>query len=292
MNKTIEDYMKLPYTIELIPDPEGGWVVAVKELPGCMSQGETPEEAIEMIRDAMRAWIRTVMERGHEIPEPRPIESYSGKFVLRLPRYLHRQLAEEAEQQNVSLNQYINVALAGANRPGAPTYVVDQREDGESIVKWPGLNKAARSVLQMAGQETEAGELDEELFAGWLARMISYSNSAYENGYFQDSLKYLDQITVYLRQHMDRSPIFESIVLLLEFQRAVVEKSSIQPALVQQVGPSEIRDYIQSTYQDYIIQFSTGPEERPIRDKKISIKSRESELDQEFIRIANQKIDE
>lgn len=114
MAKTINDYLKLPYTIELIPDPEGGYAVAVKELPGCISQGDTAEEAMVMIRDAMAGWIEIALEDGMPIPEPRPEESYSGKFVVRVPKSLHRRLAEESENEGVSLNQYINLALASA----------------------------------------------------------------------------------------------------------------------------------------------------------------------------------
>jgi hypothetical protein len=54
------------------------------------------------------------------IPEPRPEEEYSGKFVVRVPRSLHRELVETAEREGVSLNQYINVALAGVvHQPSA-----------------------------------------------------------------------------------------------------------------------------------------------------------------------------
>jgi antitoxin HicB len=109
--KTVEYYMNLPYTIELIKDPEG-WFVRVKELEGCMSQGDTAAEAIEMIQKAMELWLEVSLEDGLPIPEPRPDEDYSGKFVVRVPRSLHRELVEEAARQGASLNQYINVALA------------------------------------------------------------------------------------------------------------------------------------------------------------------------------------
>jgi len=112
MQRTIEEYLLLPYTRELIPEPEGGWFVRVKELPGCLSQGETAEQALTMIEDAMRGWLEASLESGDPIPEPRQGESYSGKFLVRLPRSLHRRLAEAANDEGVSLNQYINVALA------------------------------------------------------------------------------------------------------------------------------------------------------------------------------------
>ncbi len=120
MKKDLDYYLKLPYTIEFTPDSEQGWFVRIKELRGCMSQGETLQEAYEMIQDAMRGWLEIALEDNISIPEPVPDEAYSGKFVVRLPRSLHRQLAETAEREGVSLNQFINVALAGAVEKVSP----------------------------------------------------------------------------------------------------------------------------------------------------------------------------
>jgi antitoxin HicB len=112
MAKSAEYYMQLPYTIELRSDAEEGWFVHVAELPGCMSQGETAEEALASIREAIQLWIETALEDGYEIPEPRAEAKYSGKFVVRVPRSLHRELVQTAEREGVSLNQFINVALS------------------------------------------------------------------------------------------------------------------------------------------------------------------------------------
>jgi len=113
--RTVDDYLKLPYTIEVFRDDEDnpGWVARVVELPGCLTQGDTFEELGEMIEDAMRGWIEVALEDGIAVPEPRPDGDYSGKFVVRVPKSLHRRLVEQAGAEGVSLNQYINVALAG-----------------------------------------------------------------------------------------------------------------------------------------------------------------------------------
>ena len=121
MNQTIDYYLSLPYTREIIPEPEGGWFVRVKELPGCMSQGETVEEAMLMIDEAMRAWLEVELEKGKPIPEPRAEEEYSGKFVVRIPKSLHRKITEISGLEGVSLNQWINTTIAeavGANEIG------------------------------------------------------------------------------------------------------------------------------------------------------------------------------
>lgn len=105
--KTVEDYMKLPYKIELYPDiEEGGYAVACPELPGCLSCGETIEDAIESIEDAKRAWIEASLEEGDEIPEPSNIGEYSGQFKIRMPKSLHKKLAEHSKQEGISMNQY------------------------------------------------------------------------------------------------------------------------------------------------------------------------------------------
>lgn len=113
-----EAYLELPYTIALVfdRDEEGheGWVAEVEELPGCMSQGETPGEAVENVRLAMADWITVALEDGRPVPEPRAIFSHSGRFLVRLPRSLHAELAHAAEHEGVSLNQFVTNALAGA----------------------------------------------------------------------------------------------------------------------------------------------------------------------------------
>lgn len=73
--KTIEEYMKLPYRIELIPDPdEGGFVVSFPDLPGCLSTGETIDEAYRNAEDAKFEWLLAAIEEGIPIPEPDSVE--------------------------------------------------------------------------------------------------------------------------------------------------------------------------------------------------------------------------
>lgn len=105
--KTIDEYMKLPYKIELYPDvEEGGYAVACPELPGCLSCGESIEDAIESIEDAKRAWFDAALEDGYPIPEPSNAGEYSGQFKIRMPKSLHKQLAEHSKKEGISMNQY------------------------------------------------------------------------------------------------------------------------------------------------------------------------------------------
>lgn len=105
--KTIDYYMNLPYKMEIVPDiEEGGFVAMFPELPGCMTVGDTIEEVVENIIDAKRAWIEAELEEGRMIQEPKDINDYSGQFKLRLPKSLHRILAENSKREGISMNQY------------------------------------------------------------------------------------------------------------------------------------------------------------------------------------------
>ena len=69
--RDIERYLRLPYTFKLIPEADGTYYAYVEELPGCATVGDTPEEAMEKIREAMWGWIESNLERGLEIPLPK-----------------------------------------------------------------------------------------------------------------------------------------------------------------------------------------------------------------------------
>lgn len=71
MNNALEYYLKLPYTIEIIPDEEdGGYVARIRELPGCLTQADTWEELFLMIEDAKRLWLESAIAHNELIPEP------------------------------------------------------------------------------------------------------------------------------------------------------------------------------------------------------------------------------
>ncbi|MEQ4489687.1 MAG: type II toxin-antitoxin system HicB family antitoxin [Dehalococcoides mccartyi] len=105
--KPLEYYLGLEYSVTLIPDPTGGYVAKIEELPGCLSQGETKEEALENIEDARKLWTETMYEDGQDIPLPGTMREYNGKFLLRMPVELHAKLDKEAERNKVSLNMYM-----------------------------------------------------------------------------------------------------------------------------------------------------------------------------------------
>jgi antitoxin HicB len=57
--------------VEPLPAEDGGGFIAtVPDLPGCMSDGETPQEALANVQDAIAVWIEAAKDLGHKVPEP------------------------------------------------------------------------------------------------------------------------------------------------------------------------------------------------------------------------------
>ena len=117
MKKTVDYYTSLPYTREIVKGDDG-YFVKIKELPGCISVGDTVEDALSMIDDALESWLETAIEDDIEIPLPESIkeEELSGKFALRMPKSLHSDLVKQAQKEGISLNQYIVALLAAGNQ--------------------------------------------------------------------------------------------------------------------------------------------------------------------------------
>jgi antitoxin HicB len=107
----------------LSEDDGGGYLIEFPDLPGCMSDGETVEEAIANGREAKAAWIAAMREAGRAIPPPGadPADGFSGKWQLRAPKSLHRDLADRARREGVSLNTLAVTLLARGltDRPAA-----------------------------------------------------------------------------------------------------------------------------------------------------------------------------
>jgi len=105
--KTLEDYMQLPYRMELVEDrTEGGYTVSFPDLPGCITCGDTLETAVANAGDAKREWLQAAMEQNYEIREPMSEDDYSGQFKIRIPKSLHRLLADHSRREGISMNQY------------------------------------------------------------------------------------------------------------------------------------------------------------------------------------------
>ena len=104
------------YHIELVKSEEagGGWIAKVDELPGCVAEGSSAEDAAARVQEAMRAWIAQAVSEGRDVPKPRSAASHSGRLLVRMPQSLHAELARAADREEVSLNQFITSSLASA----------------------------------------------------------------------------------------------------------------------------------------------------------------------------------
>lgn len=70
MNKDLDYYLSLLYTIELTPSDDGFWFAEIPLLSGCMTNGSSREDALLMIDDAKIVWLTTALDLGLLIPEP------------------------------------------------------------------------------------------------------------------------------------------------------------------------------------------------------------------------------
>jgi antitoxin HicB len=100
-----------PFEIRPLTEEEGGgWLITFPDLPGCMSDGESIEEAIENGRDAFSCWMWAHLQDGR--PLPKPGESRAGRFVQRLPKSMHLRLQARAKQEGVSVNTLVATFIA------------------------------------------------------------------------------------------------------------------------------------------------------------------------------------
>ncbi|MDI6712943.1 MAG: toxin-antitoxin system HicB family antitoxin [Anaerosomatales bacterium] len=105
------------YVFQVRVDEDGDYYLSIPRLPGCVSAGESIDEAVENLREAFADWTAHVEAQGHEIPAPIDEADYSGKVVLRMPKWLHAEAVARAEEAGVSLNTllvaFISKSLGG-----------------------------------------------------------------------------------------------------------------------------------------------------------------------------------
>ncbi len=93
-------------------DEGEGYLIEFPDLPFCMSDGATPEEAIANGRDALKGLILMMKELGRPIPVPGSVAKASGKWLQRVPKSLHVRLVARAEREGVSVNTLVTALLA------------------------------------------------------------------------------------------------------------------------------------------------------------------------------------
>lgn len=87
------------------------WIARVPEINNCGGSGKTIEDAIRDVQENLEFELQLLKEEGKPIPQPKNNE-YSGKLLLRLPKSLHEKIADRAEEEGVSINQFIISCLS------------------------------------------------------------------------------------------------------------------------------------------------------------------------------------
>ena len=83
------------------------------EFPSLSYLHEDRSAALEGITNLVKAIVADMEANDEKVPEPIAEKNYSGKLQIRIPPSLHRRLAMEAAEENVSLNRYMSQKLAG-----------------------------------------------------------------------------------------------------------------------------------------------------------------------------------
>lgn len=102
-----------PFEVRPLTSEEGGgYLISFPDFAECISDGETVDEAIENGRDALKATVAALKARKLAVPAPNSGGVASGKFVARVPKTVHAQLATRARAEGVSLNALVLTFIA------------------------------------------------------------------------------------------------------------------------------------------------------------------------------------
>lgn len=97
-------------------DKDDGFIATVPEFNNLSAFGKTYREALEELEVVLSGYVEVYNEDNVPLPEPKKLSDYSGQIRIRMPKELHQCLAREADNQGVSLNQYM-VYLLSKNYP-------------------------------------------------------------------------------------------------------------------------------------------------------------------------------
>ncbi len=102
------------YTYRVTWSPEDEEYVGLcAEFPSLSWLAKTPEEALRGIREVVAQVVADLEANDEPVPEPLAARQYSGRFVVRIPPGVHRELAIEAAEEGVSLNRLVSARLRG-----------------------------------------------------------------------------------------------------------------------------------------------------------------------------------
>jgi antitoxin HicB len=109
----MRDLTLYPFEVRPLTKEEGGgYLISFPDFSECISDGETPEEAIRNGMDALAETVAALEDMGLPVPAAGSGGAFSGKFIQRVPRSLHARLAARARQEGVSMNALVTTFLA------------------------------------------------------------------------------------------------------------------------------------------------------------------------------------
>jgi antitoxin HicB len=109
----MRDLTLYPFEIRPLTEEEGGgYLISFPDFSECISDGETPEEAIQNGLDALRETIQALETMDLPVPEPDSGGAYSGRFMQRIPKSLHARLAARAKHEGVSMNTLVTSIIS------------------------------------------------------------------------------------------------------------------------------------------------------------------------------------
>jgi len=146
---TPAEYLKRPYARIVQPEDDGSFRAEILEFSGCFALGDTASDALQNLENIAESWILGVLAKNERVPEPlEDKEAFSGKFVLRLPRSLHKKAAFAAARESVSLNQFISACVAEAVGLSSGRGL-NAKKESVSPIKWQNTRTTGGSSSTM-----------------------------------------------------------------------------------------------------------------------------------------------
>ena len=110
--KNLDYYVNLPYTYIIEwSDVDGCFLGSIAELEHNMTCGQTREEVLASLKEALVAYVTTSLDNNMEIPEPLKIEDFKGSITYRTSKERHYRLAKQAKLYGKSINAFIDEAI-------------------------------------------------------------------------------------------------------------------------------------------------------------------------------------
>jgi len=110
--KNLEYYLNLPYTYIIEwSDVDGCFLGSIVELEHNMTCGQTREEVLANLKEALVSYVTTSLDNNMEIPEPFKINDFKGSITYRTSKERHYKLAKQAKLYGKSINAFIDEAI-------------------------------------------------------------------------------------------------------------------------------------------------------------------------------------